>query len=637
MKSKSLLLALVCAILCAFSTTAAEPYAVFTSSDHTLTFYYGTKPAGAYGLNSGNTYPEWYNNGNYTVATRVVFDPSFAQARPTSTAYWFYKMENLTTITGLNYLNTSEVTTMRVMFNGCKKLANLNVSNFNTSKVTEMFSMFSNCSMLTSLDLSSFNTSNVTNMSDMFEHCSSLVNLNLSNLNTSKVTNMYCMFNSCSSLIDLNLSNFNTSKVENMGMMFHGCNKLNSLDLSSFNTSNVTNMGYMFVNCNNLSNINLKSFNTSNVISMERMFGYCSNLTTLDLSSFNTSNVTHMSWLFEKCSSLKTIIVSDSWSTSAVTNSANMFAACTSIVGGAGTTYDYNHIDASYAHIDGGPSNPGYFTAKNAVESYDLWICGVQVTSANMNGVTGTGISGTVNYNPSTHTLTLNNATLDITNLSECAISTAFGAPANLKINLVGTNKILARSNSIAINVFESQGFTICGSGTLNSGGALFLNCRNYLTNDATMSYIKDCSVYINDILSEDYEECLTIDNADVTTEYLCMGSDHNGYEGLKLINCYVAQPEGGYVRNGCIYVGSDTNLGDWWSGRVVIKRGSAPGILGDLDGSGIVDVEDVNAAINIILKLKTVVDYPGNGDMDGNGIIDVEDVNAIINIILTQ
>lgn len=57
--------------------------------------------------------------------------------------------------------------------------------------------------------------------------------------------------------------------------------------------------------------------------------------------------------------------------------------------------------------------------------------------------------------------------------------------------------------------------------------------------------------------------------------------------------------------------------------------------ILGDVDNSGIIDVEDVNAAINIILKLKTISDYPGNADMDGNGIIDVEDVNAIINIIL--
>ena len=84
-------------------------------------------------------------------------------------------------------------------------------------------------------------------------------------------------------------------------------------------------------------------------------------------------------------------------------------------------------------------------------------------------------------------------------------------------------------------------------------------------------------------------------------------------------------------MRNGCIYVGSDTN----WSDHVEIKRGSAPGILGDLDSSGIVDVEDVNAAINIILKLNTMADYPGNGDMNGDNKIDVEDVNAIINIIL--
>lgn len=62
---------------------------------------------------------------------------------------------------------------------------------------------------------------------------------------------------------------------------------------------------------------------------------------------------------------------------------------------------------------------------------------------------------------------------------------------------------------------------------------------------------------------------------------------------------------------------------------------GMPEGIVGDIDGSGMIDVEDVNAAINIILKLKNISDYPGNGDMDDNGFIDVEDVNAIINKIL--
>ncbi len=57
--------------------------------------------------------------------------------------------------------------------------------------------------------------------------------------------------------------------------------------------------------------------------------------------------------------------------------------------------------------------------------------------------------------------------------------------------------------------------------------------------------------------------------------------------------------------------------------------------IKGDINGSGIVDVDDMNAAINIILGIKTAVDYPGNADLDSSGIVDVDDVNHIINIIL--
>lgn len=67
----------------------------------------------------------------------------------------------------------------------------------------------------------------------------------------------------------------------------------------------------------------------------------------------------------------------------------------------------------------------------------------------------------------------------------------------------------------------------------------------------------------------------------------------------------------------------------------VIEKKQGQGGILGDIDGSGIVDVEDVNAAINIILKLNTPADYPGSADLDNNGIVDVEDVNVLINIIL--
>ena len=59
--------------------------------------------------------------------------------------------------------------------------------------------------------------------------------------------------------------------------------------------------------------------------------------------------------------------------TEAVTHSSLMFANCTSLVGGQGTTWsDYNPTDKTYARIDGGPSNPGYFTDRNASKRGDI-------------------------------------------------------------------------------------------------------------------------------------------------------------------------------------------------------------------------------------------------------------------------
>ncbi len=549
---------------------AAEPYAVYTQSSNTLTFYYGTKPSGAFGLNSGINYPEWYNYGTYAAVERVVFDPSFAQARPTTTAYWFYEMENLTSITGLNYLNTSEVTNMLGMFWDCKNLTSLDLSSFNTANVTDMRFMFNKCENLTSLDVSSFNTANVINML----------------------------------------------------AMFWDCKNLTSLDVSSFNTSNVTDMAAMFENCGKLTSLDLSSFNTANVTDMRFMFTECENLTSLDLSSFNTANVTNMKNMFENCDELKTITVGSTWSTEAVTSSTDMFTNCFKIEGGAGTTFSSSYTDASYAHIDGGPSNPGYLTGA----TYDLWINGVQVTCANQNGVTGPGISGSVTYDASINTLTLNNATIDRRGLSVCAIENAYGGPTNLKIKLVGDNKILANTNNIAINAKESQGFTLYGSGTLDCGGALYLDAHDHLTNDATVSYIKDCSVYFDNILSEGYEECLTIDNADVTTEYLSVGSDHNGYKGLNLVNCYVASPANGVVSN----YGYITVNGVEWQGHVEIKRS---GIPGDVNGDGHVNSGDITALYDYLLNgdMSNLV----NGDVDNDEHITSGDVTAVYSIML--
>jgi surface protein len=148
---------------------------------------------------------------------------------------------------------------------------------------------------------------------------------------------------------------------------FYGMNKIDTIiGLEYLNTSEVTIMAYMFMWCTSLTSLDVSHFNTSKVIYMTQMFISCNSLTSLDLSSFNTSQVTNMEWMFFDCTNLKTIYVGDGWSTAAVTSSDYMFYYCTKLVGGKGTTYDGNHVDKAYARIDGGTSNPGYFTAKNA-------------------------------------------------------------------------------------------------------------------------------------------------------------------------------------------------------------------------------------------------------------------------------
>ena len=288
-------------------------YAEFDGGTGTLTFRSGpstSKPERAYDLNVGTSLPGWLAQRE-NIKT-VVFDASFANARPTSCYAWFYGCNNLTTIEGIEYLNTENVTNMGGMFYNCCALTSLNLTSFNTSKVESMSCMFYNCSALTSLDLSNFNTAKVTNMKDMFEGCTKLYSLDLSNFNTAEVTDMSCMFYNCPALTSLNLSNFNTAKV--------------------------TYMIYMFSNC--------------------------SALTSLDLSNFNTANVTDMSYMFNNCPALTTIFVSDKFVTDHVTNSSNMFSGCNKLIGAieyAGNNTnnkDYANYETGYFTPEGG--FPGY-------------------------------------------------------------------------------------------------------------------------------------------------------------------------------------------------------------------------------------------------------------------------------------
>ena len=209
-------------------------------------------------------------------------------------------------------------------------------------------------------------------------------------LNTGEVTVMTDMFYDCELLTGLDVSNFNTANVTTMHAMFYGCSSLTSLDVSHFNTANVTDMSMMFGYCKGLISLDLSRFNTSNVTDMSRMFNSCVALTRLDLSRFNTSNVTNMYWMFFSCPQLKNIYVGSGWSTAAVTNSDDMFWGCTNLVGGLGTAFDASHVDKAYAHIDGGTSDPGYFTDIAVTWNYDFVVDGIyyKITGTNTVSVT---------------------------------------------------------------------------------------------------------------------------------------------------------------------------------------------------------------------------------------------------------
>ena len=243
-----------------------EAYVHRSADKKILTFYYDTLRAERDGTTWGigetkedsfSKYYAWtgtFESPNTSVLS-AVFDASFREFRPTTTAGWFLCFPWLKSIEGLDYLNTSEVTDMSGMFLGCSSLTEIDFSHFDTSQVTNMNGMFMECSSLTALDLSSFNTAKVTNMGAMFSDCSSLTTLDLSTFDTSKVTDMSYMFMVCSNLITLNLSHFDTSKVTTMYKMFVACSSLTEIDLSGFDISQVEIICEMFCGCSALTTI----------------------------------------------------------------------------------------------------------------------------------------------------------------------------------------------------------------------------------------------------------------------------------------------------------------------------------------------------------------------------------------------
>ena len=312
---------------------------------------------------------------NDATITKVIIEEPIA---PSTCEEMFSICSSLQEIENIENLHTENAVSMKKMFYNCTALKQLDVSNFDTSNVKNMNYMFGGQSVAKGkmsleriIGLDSFDTSKVTDMSYMFSMCVKLKTLDVSSFDTGNVTNMACMFSGgwADKRFEMELEkitgleNFKTGNVKYMQCMFYQCAYLTSLNLKNFDTSNVTNMYFMFCYCRSLTNLDISNFNTKKVTTMERMFGYCFSLKTLDISSFDTQLVNNMAHMFIYCNNLITIYASNSFVTTNVSNSDKIFYCSTKIKGGQGTISGYND-NIKYAHIDGGSSNPGYFTSK---------------------------------------------------------------------------------------------------------------------------------------------------------------------------------------------------------------------------------------------------------------------------------
>ena len=384
--------------------TSNQAYAEFEKSTGTLTFKCGPKPAGAYDLNEGENLPRWYAQRD-KIKT-VVFDASFANARPTSCYRWFCYCCNLTTIEGIEYLNTEKVMNMKDMFYRCSALTSLDLSNFNTKNVTDMSYMFCSCSALTTIFVSDkFVTGQVTSSVDMVSGCDKLIgaikyvekntnNKDYANYETGYFAPEggfpgYAVFDGGTGTLtfsrglskpvgayDLNEgdvqpawneqstninkvvfdASFAKARPTSCYCWFYRCENLTKIeDIENLNTQNVTDMSYMFYSCERLTSLDVSNFNTQNVTDMSYMFSWCAGLNSLNLSNFDTQNVEYMNNMFWSSSALKTIYVSDKFVTTKVSYGTDMFSYCTSLKGAI--DFDDSKTDKTYANY-----KTGYFT-----------------------------------------------------------------------------------------------------------------------------------------------------------------------------------------------------------------------------------------------------------------------------------
>lgn len=328
--------------------------------DSSFGFYKGTKDMSEItSITFGNDAPEEYdecwtadtmNSGSIMgflsgKSVSIIGDIIYANPR---CAYMFASYNghgeplwsNLSEINGLDLLDTSKVTNMKLMFaysaleelhgienwdvsnvstftgmfqgndnSGDVKLRNLNIGNWDTSSATDMSYMFYGCANLTYIPIENWDVSKVSTFSHMFADCYNLKNIDFSKWKTKSVLSFDGFLNDCHSVITVDMSSFETGTCVQFSQMFESCIKLERIfGIETFDVSSANTYAFseMFHGCHSIKELDLSRWiaapdNTA------RMFKDCHNIEYIDVSGINMNQVQHDDEMFENCYNLSTL------------------------------------------------------------------------------------------------------------------------------------------------------------------------------------------------------------------------------------------------------------------------------------------------------------------------------------------
>ena len=316
----------------------------FIGTDNYLFVEFGPSHFATFKLCSG---ADGNYSGNYSLK-RVKLKEGFVTDNIDEGFNGLYVVE---IIDGLKYIDTSEFTSLKNIFQYCKRLKEADVSMWDVTLVEDMSGLFSGCESLTTVgDLSVWVPYTLRNTSNMFSECKNLTDASVWHFNMSKVTNTSGMFNYCEKLENIDVASWDISKVTDMSKMFCHTNNADIINqLQNWEPSSVENLSYflsgtpivnadlsiwsecinptygtrfmpsdvsyMFSDCTLLETVNLSNWIPLNLyygrdINLEGLFKGCSSLIDIDMTNWGKVNGSKAS-MFEDCSSLPESIIHD--------------------------------------------------------------------------------------------------------------------------------------------------------------------------------------------------------------------------------------------------------------------------------------------------------------------------------------